>query len=273
MADADVRSSLPHLILVGLPGVGKTTIGRAAARKLGREFLDFDQEIERRQGLGVREIFRLKGEEHFRELEFALTKELSTKGGMVLSPGGGWITQPRSVELLRSTGRIIYLRASPEAVARRLRRVETRAALGRTRPSGSTPGTVREEAALRDSRYRTRYGKACTITTYSEGRRAVFGDEITTNANGRKNTGQTHSALWARTSGAIRPRGVGSSAPLNGSGAINGLELEHHRASPDAVRGGGSRSTTCADCSRNWAGRFVRKRRQQYALNGESQDS
>jgi shikimate kinase len=106
--------------------VGKTTVGRAVARKLGRQFLDFDQEIERRAGMDVREIFRLKGEEHFRELEFTLTKELSATGGMVLSPGGGWITQKRSVELLRSVGRIIYLRASPEAVARRLRRVETR---------------------------------------------------------------------------------------------------------------------------------------------------
>ena len=74
----------------------------------------------------VREIFRLKGEDAFRAMEFALTEELSTSGGMVLSPGGGWITQPKSVELLRSKGRIIYLRASPEAVARRLRRVETR---------------------------------------------------------------------------------------------------------------------------------------------------
>ena len=116
----------PHLILVGLPGVGKTTIGKAVARRLGRSFLDFDQEIERRAGMAVREIFRLKGEEHFRAMEFALSEELSTSGGMVLSPGGGWITQEKSVELLRSTGRIIYLRASPEAVARRLRRVETR---------------------------------------------------------------------------------------------------------------------------------------------------
>jgi shikimate kinase len=116
----------PHLILVGLPGVGKTTIGRAVARRLGRPFLDFDQEIERRAGIDVREIFRSKGEEHFRELEFKLTRELSSFGGMVLSPGGGWITQEKSVELLRSVGRIIYLRASPEAVARRLRRVETR---------------------------------------------------------------------------------------------------------------------------------------------------
>ena len=126
MTERDDRPVAPHLILVGLPGVGKTTIGRAAARRLGRPFLDFDQEIERRAGMEVREIFRTEGEEHFRALEFALTEELSGSGGMVLSPGGGWITQRRSVELLRSAGRIIYLRASPEAVARRLRRVETR---------------------------------------------------------------------------------------------------------------------------------------------------
>jgi shikimate kinase len=126
VADADAKPSPPHLILVGLPGVGKTSIGRAVARRLGRQFLDFDEEIERRSGMSVREIFRLKGEEHFREQELALTRELSTTGGMVLSPGGGWITQHGSVELLRSTGRIIYLRASPESVARRLRRVETR---------------------------------------------------------------------------------------------------------------------------------------------------
>lgn len=127
MAEKDAeRGVAPHIILVGLPGVGKTTIGKAAARQMGRRFVDFDREIERRAGLDVREIFRLKGEDYFRQLEFELTEELSRSSGMVLSPGGGWITQQRSVELLRSAGRIIYLRASPEAVARRLRRVETR---------------------------------------------------------------------------------------------------------------------------------------------------
>ena len=126
MSAQDARSVPPHLILVGLPGVGKTTIGRWAARELRRPFMDFDAEIERREGNPVREIFRLRGEEHFRALEAELTRELSATGGMVLSPGGGWITQAASVELLRSAGRIIYLRAAPETVARRLRRVETR---------------------------------------------------------------------------------------------------------------------------------------------------
>jgi shikimate kinase len=109
-----------------LPGVGKTTIGKGAAKALARPFLDFDQEIQRRTGMEVREIFRLRGEDYFRSLERTLTEELSTSGGMILSPGGGWITQTDSVELLRRAGRIIYLRASPESVARRLRRVETR---------------------------------------------------------------------------------------------------------------------------------------------------
>ena len=142
---------MPHLILVGLPGVGKTTIGRAAARQLSRQFLDFDEEIERRAGMSVREIFRVKGEEHFRALEFELTKELSASGGMVLSPGGGWITQHGSVELLRSAGRIIYLRASPEAVARRLRRMETRPLLAGRDPVVA----LRELYAKRQALYET----------------------------------------------------------------------------------------------------------------------
>jgi shikimate kinase len=118
---------------------------------MSRKFLDFDEEIERRAGMNVREIFRLKGEDHFRALEFALTKELSASGGMVLSPGGGWITQPGSVELLRSAGRIIYLRASPEAVAKRLKRVETRPLLAGRDPVVA----LRELFAKRRALYET----------------------------------------------------------------------------------------------------------------------
>jgi shikimate kinase len=131
--------------------VGKTTIGREAARQMARRFVDFDQEIERRAGMSVREIFRLKGEEHFRAMESALTKELSESRGMVLSPGGGWITQTSSVELLHSVGRIIYLRASPEAVAKRLKRVETRPLLAGRDPVVA----LRELYAKRRALYET----------------------------------------------------------------------------------------------------------------------
>jgi len=101
--------------------------------------------------MNVREIFRLKGEDHFRALESALTKELSESSGMVLSPGGGWITQTSSVELLHSVGRIIYLRASPEAVAKRLKRVETRPLLAGRDPVVA----LRELYAKRRALYET----------------------------------------------------------------------------------------------------------------------
>ena len=101
--------------------------------------------------MSVREIFRLKGEEHFRALESELTKELSESSGMVLSPGGGWITQTPSVELLHSVGRIIYLRASPEAVAKRLKRVETRPLLAGRDPVAA----LRELYAKRRALYET----------------------------------------------------------------------------------------------------------------------
>lgn len=128
-----------HVILVGLPGAGKTTAGRAAARLLGRPFLDFDQEIERREGLSVAELFALRGEAAFRALERALTEELASGPPMVLAPGGGWVTNPDVVALLRPPGRIIHLRVPP-AVA--LARLGARAA---TRPLLRVPDP---EAAL-----------------------------------------------------------------------------------------------------------------------------
>ena len=66
--------SSPHLILVGLPGSGKSTVGRRVARRLGRPFLDFDSEIERREGRSIAQIFAEAGEPGFRELELALTR-------------------------------------------------------------------------------------------------------------------------------------------------------------------------------------------------------
>src|SRR4051812_6401828 len=101
--------SVPHLILVGLPGAGKSTVGSALARELDRSFLDFDSEIARREGMTISEIFAQKGEPSFRLLEHALTDELRAHGGMVLAPGGGWVGRPETVALIRPPARMIYL--------------------------------------------------------------------------------------------------------------------------------------------------------------------
>jgi shikimate kinase len=113
-------SRRPHLVLVGLPGAGKSTVGKAVAERLGRTFLDFDLEIERRQGKTIAEIFGEKGEGHFRELERALTEELRLMGNMIQAPGGGWASNPEVVRLLRPPSRLIYLRLRPETALVRL---------------------------------------------------------------------------------------------------------------------------------------------------------
>lgn len=112
--------SVPHLILVGLPGSGKSTVGTLLARALGRPFLDFDAEITRREGMSISEIFSHRGERHFRELEHALTVELSELGGMVLAPGGGWASSGDNVALLTPPGHVIYLRISTAAAVARM---------------------------------------------------------------------------------------------------------------------------------------------------------
>jgi len=111
-----------HLVLVGLPGAGKTTVGRLAARALGRPFLDFDIEIERRAGKSVAKLFATEGEAAFRLREIALTRELVAAPSMVLAPGGGWVTNPGVMSLFRPRGRIVHLRLSPKAAMRRVSR-------------------------------------------------------------------------------------------------------------------------------------------------------
>ena len=129
--------SRPHLILVGLPGSGKSTVGAMLARRLGRSFLDFDDEITRREGLTIAELFAQRGEPAFRQLEHALTEEVALCGGMVLAPGGGWVGAPLTVALLRPISAMVYLKISPAGAIRRMgRKVTGRPLLLRPDPLG-----------------------------------------------------------------------------------------------------------------------------------------
>ena len=139
----------PHLILVGLPGAGKTTAGRAVAEQLNRPFLDFDAEVERRQGISITEIFGSKGEPHFRNLEVKLTEELRTVGNMVLSPGGGWISNPGCLAMLRPPGMLLYLKVRPElALARMGKDAAQRPLLQRADPIGELRRLLQAREAL-----------------------------------------------------------------------------------------------------------------------------
>jgi shikimate kinase len=113
-------ASAAHLYLVGLAGSGKSTVGRALADRLLRPFIDLDQEIIRREGMSVGEIFRGKGEAHFRSLERELTRELAGGAPSVVAPGAGWIMTPGVVDLARVSGRLIYLRVRPETALARI---------------------------------------------------------------------------------------------------------------------------------------------------------
>lgn len=110
----------PHLVLVGLPGAGKSTVGALAASALGSDFLDFDVEIQLRTRLSIGDLFAQIGEPAFREMEHELTREALTKPPMVLAPGGGWVTNPANLALLRPSARIIHLKVGVDKALERL---------------------------------------------------------------------------------------------------------------------------------------------------------
>jgi shikimate kinase len=129
------------IILVGMMGCGKTTVGRRLAARIGREFIDADKEMESRCGVPITTIFELEGEDGFRHRESLLIAELSRIGAVVIATGGGVVLLPANRECLRERGFVIYLRAGIAELWQRLKR-------DRVRPLLQTPNPRQRIADL-----------------------------------------------------------------------------------------------------------------------------
>ena len=118
---ASPDAARPPLALVGMPGSGKSTVGRHLARQLGWKFVDSDHEIEHAIGGSIRAYFEQQGEDAFRDLEQQTIAQLCLHGGTVLATGGGAVLREPNRVALKAHCRVIYLRSTPEELFRRLR--------------------------------------------------------------------------------------------------------------------------------------------------------
>jgi shikimate kinase len=139
-----------NVSLVGMPGCGKSTVGRQLARQLGRRFVDSDTEIEQQIGCSIREYFDQAGEAAFRDVEQAVIARLVQGDDLVLATGGGVVLRPDNREALHRHSTVFYLRSTPEELARRLRHDTQRPLL----QGGDPLRRLRELYRERDPLYR-----------------------------------------------------------------------------------------------------------------------
>jgi shikimate kinase len=139
-----------RIVLIGMMGAGKTTIGRELAKRCGMRFVDCDHEIEARTGVNIPTIFEIEGEAGFRRRESQVIDELTQSDGVVLATGGGAVLDPANRALLAERGVVIYLNVPPQILWERTRN-------DRNRPLLQVPNPREHIAALhrqRDPLYR-----------------------------------------------------------------------------------------------------------------------
>ena len=122
---SDVTHDMLNVVLIGMPGSGKTTAGQKVAELLERPFFDSDQEVVKRAGMPIPDIFRTQGEEGFRKLETEVLRDLASRTGIVLSTGGGCVTRQENHPLLRQNGFCVYLDTPLEQLSMKNRPLST----------------------------------------------------------------------------------------------------------------------------------------------------
>jgi len=110
-----------NVVLIGFRGSGKTTVGRALAERLGREFIDTDDCIERQAAMSIRDLFERHGESHFRSLESQAIAELAKLDGKVIATGGGAVLKYQNMQLFKRAGaRTFFLQVGAETAQERI---------------------------------------------------------------------------------------------------------------------------------------------------------
>ena len=104
---------MKNIVLIGMMGCGKTTVGRLAAEKLGMAFVDTDEKIERDTGRTIPDLFAQEGEAYFRNWELRVSEELARQSGLVIACGGGLPTRPDSIAALKGSGVVFWINRDP----------------------------------------------------------------------------------------------------------------------------------------------------------------
>lgn len=136
------------IVLIGMMGAGKTTVGRRLAARLGRHFVDSDEEVEKAAGMSIEDIFAAHGEADFRAGEVKVIARLLKESGMVLGTGGGAFMNPETRMLIKQTGVSVWIKADFELLFQRVSRRSNR-------PLLKTPNPRETLQTLIDARYPT----------------------------------------------------------------------------------------------------------------------
>jgi shikimate kinase len=138
-----------HLVLVGLMGSGKTTVGQECARRLGRSFVDLDELIMVHAAMPIEELWRERGEDRFREMEREVVVEVcEAPNALVIACGGGTVVDPDSRRRLRAAGIVVWLKAPTAVLAARVGNDP-----GRPLLAGDPAGALARLSALREEAY------------------------------------------------------------------------------------------------------------------------
>jgi shikimate kinase len=160
-----------HIVLIGLPGAGKSTVGRMVAERLHTGYVDIDTILIRKEGKPISMIFAEKGEQAFREMERKEVEAALSHEPTVIVPGGGWSAQPGQLDAAKPRGYFVYLKARAEVAA------------GRAEPSGTRPVLMGDDPVARMKElFQTRdpfYAKAhATVQTEAKSAETVAAEVV-----------------------------------------------------------------------------------------------